>query len=108
MLNVSEDLSTLTTIPKTSIDKLSELTENYMLHEINENVNNFEILTEFNIGYGIISILIDDDNIKYKFTPRKSFEEKLIEVVKYNKDFFVEDIENKLEGKLLNAYKDLL
>lgn len=107
MNDLNKDMSTLTTIPKLTLDELSNKTENYMLHEVHSTLLNHEVLTEFNIGYGTLSIVTDADYIQYTFTPSKSFESKMIECVKYNKDYLIESLEKKLEDKIHIAYKDL-
>ena len=71
MYNVSEDLSTITTIPKNSIDKLFEKEEWCICQNIEEQLGNKDVLTEIHIGIGYLSILLEDNTIKYKFVPRR-------------------------------------
>ena len=108
MYNVAQDISTLTTIPKNSIDKIMSIMEGCICQNVEEQLSKGEPLTEVNIGIGVLSILLEDDTIKYKFTPTKGFNSKVKTTIKTKRNPIEISLEEGLVKRILHAYKDIL
>lgn len=102
------DLSKLTTIPKNSLAKLSNVAQKVIANDVYSTmIRSKDDVAEVNIGFGILYIGIKD-GIQYKFVPSPEFEDILKEVVNDRVDPLKIEIEETLVSRILNAYKDLL
>lgn len=108
MIDVVEDVSRLTLIPRTSLDSLVEKANYSICHSIEESLIKNESITEVNISIGKISIFVDNETIKYRFEPSRSLEDAIKETVISKKSPLVNKIEESLVDKITNVYKDLL
>lgn len=108
MVNVTQDVSTLTTIPDKSLNKLLSK----FIYVINDAVAeariNKQSVVDLNIGLGILSLEIGQDELKYKFVPSKNLEETLKATVLEERNLLEDALETSLVEKLTTAYKDLL
>lgn len=102
-----KDLSTLTSLPYSSLTKVCKVLEDIICHAIIECARDFNSSVDIDIGIGILNIHHVDDTIEYHFTPSQTLEDKVIEAVVENKDFLVTSIEESLTNKIINSYKDL-
>lgn len=100
------ELSTLSTLPKSIIKSLFDNECDIIGHKVFETIINNENLCEVDIGIGTL-ILDISDNICYKFIPSQDLEDTLISVVNTNDDCLTKKIENVLSEKIINTYKDL-
>ena len=77
----------------------------------NDILNNYKegtAITEEDLGIGTLSIKVDADTIKYKFTPSKSFEGALLKTVEDKKSPLVARLETIIGQRLSSEYKDLI
>jgi len=106
--NSIRDLSNVTSIPYSSLTKVSDVIENIICHSFIESLNNFEDKTVVELGFGKLHIsLINEDEVRYYFYPSASLEKKLIDAFTDKKDPLVESLEDSLTTKIMNSYKDL-
>lgn len=102
------DLSKLTTIPKNSLAKLSNVAQKVIANDVYSTmIKSRDDVSEVNLGFGVLYIGIKD-GIQYKFVPSPEFETSLKEVVNNKIDPLKIEIEETLVSRILNAYKDLL
>ena len=107
MKNIVNDLSTLTLIPESVLRELSHKSELCIAHNVLENFKEHQTLSEINIGIGTLCILIDGDNLKYKFIPNDRFNEVLINTINTQSSPLTAAVESKLADKIMNSYKTL-
>ena len=108
MYNVIEDLSRLTSVNQSTLEKMvqksiysiCDCVENTMM-SLEENV------TVLDIGIGTLSILVEGDEIQYKFIPSKKLESCLISTCIDGKSPLVDIIDKSIKAKINIAYKDL-
>lgn len=108
MYNSIDDLQQLTTIPKASLQKVFNLLDSCICHNILETIENGENLIEINIEIGRLIINIEGNSIKYKFIPSTQFEQHIKNTVIFKISPLVENIEKSLAKKITDTYKDLL
>ena len=103
-----DNLGSLTLIKSSILNKQVEISENCICDYILEAIENDEDIITINIGIGILSINISNDEISYKFVPNKKLEKKLLKTIETEESPLVEQIEKKLNQRILNTYKELL
>lgn len=108
MINVIQDISTLTTIPKATLNKLTDLLEASVCHAVQESCCEDEEITSINLGYGVLHIKHSKNELKYKFIPSNKFEKAIVETVKTKQSPLVAKVEETLTARVMNVYKELL
>lgn len=107
MINLTTDLSTLTSIPKASLDKLVEKSQWCICHSVEESILNRNNIVEINIGIGILYIKLEEENIKYKFIPSQSLEDCVRDTVLNKHNPLIAVTEQALITRIINTYKDI-
>jgi hypothetical protein len=107
MTDVVSDMSNLTKLPVSLLQQLSDKVEFIVLHSVYESVLSNENITEVDIGIGRLNILQDEGCVKYKFIPSKTFEQKIIKTVKDRESPLTTTVEDTLQKKILDVYKEL-
>lgn len=108
MYSLIEDLSTITTIPVASLQKLANKASFCICNCVEETSLKNKSLTEINIGIGTLIINVVDNNIQYKFVPNKKFEDSIRTTLIDKKNPLVEKAEDALVKKILQVYKNIL
>ena len=106
-MSLITDLSTITTIPVSTLEKLHDKQQLCILHKVSENEKKGEPITYVDIGYGTLYIKHENDELRYKFIPSKSFEKDLKEVILSGQSTLISKAEEALKDKITNTYKDL-
>lgn len=106
MENVIEDVSVLTTIPETSLNKIFDRLEDAIIHGICELED--QNVYEADIGIGILILTFKDDEVNFKFNPSDRFKDKIEHALEDKEDALIKAVEQKLIYKIVNTYKDLL
>lgn len=106
--DLMNDLSKLTTIPKNTLAKLSNIAQSIIASDVYTTmIKSKDDVAEINLGLGILYIGIKD-NIQYKFVPSGDLEVLLKDTINNRVDPLKVKIEETLVNRILNAYKDLL
>jgi len=108
MIEISDDISTLTTIPKTAIDDLFDTEALTISHCVYESACSGQECTKVDIGIGILSISIVDDEIKLKLDPGKKFSEFLLLAAGDGIDPLTIKIDESLKDRVNKIYKELM
>lgn len=108
MYDVIDDLKNLTTIDKSTLDRLMNLFNADICHCVCENMLNGETITQMNIGFGTLSIKLEDDEIYYKFIPSTQLEKQVITTIKTKSSPLIEKSEAALVNKIKDVYKELI
>ena len=103
-----EDLSTLSTIAVTNLNKLTSLSEDIISHAIYEARLKKEPIVEIDVGIGSLYILISDTEVKYKFIPSAKVQKTISYTIKNNKSKLIERTDETLGRRITNTYKDIL
>lgn len=102
-----DDISSLTTIQKISLDRLVIQANKCICHNVQEAIVDKSSGVCINIGIGNIFIYINNDEIKYRFEPSSKLESGIADTVLTGKSPIIEDIEQSLISKVNTVYKEL-
>lgn len=108
-------MSTLTSIPEKTFDKLCStviyaICQNILEDRLQEDdINDINKIYDFDIGIGILYIKYDSENdeIKFKFKPSNSFKDRINMTYRDNANLMRNLLSKNLGQKLLEVYKDL-
>lgn len=103
-----KDVSSLTNINDKIISKLADISKLCICDYINELDIIDEDVLNVDIGIGIISMLIVDDEIQYSFSPSTILEEALIKTIEDKESPLINKLEVNLEKKINSTYKDIV
>lgn len=107
-IKMSKDISKLTSIPLVSVEKFLTLEENCICYDVLDNLKSGETTSLIDLGFGMLSIIIINDEMHFKFVPSKSLEDKLKKALSSGKLDIISLLEDKINSKLLIAYKELI
>ena len=105
--NMLDDLATLTTIHRSSFDKLVDRSQCVICHDVEEAELCGENTVNINIGIGTLTIRVEEDTIKYRFTPSQSLNANIKNTIVTGKSPLTAQAETLLKDRICNAYKDL-
>jgi hypothetical protein len=108
MNKLSEELSTLTTIPTTALNKLADKATYCICEDVLEDKIKQNYITDIDISIGVITITRTEDSIKYKFTPSAKLNDAIVTTVTEGKSPLTKAVEDSLVDKITNVYKNLL
>ena len=108
MNSLIDELSTLTTIPVTSITNLADKSLWCICNCVEESKLGNNDLTEIDIGIGILSILVENNNIQYRFVPSKKLEAAVRDTIVNKKNPLTQAAESALTKRILEAYKSYI
>ena len=108
MTNIIDDISTLTTIPKTTIENLMDVEAVAISHCVYESLCNELCETDVDIGIGILHISYVGDEIKLKLDPSPKFTNLLVLCSMKDTDPLTLKIDTSLRAKIDRIYKDLM
>ena len=108
MINIKEDLATLTTIEKSVFSKIESKIEWCICDAIEKAILNGEDEVSVNLGFGVLLIKLSNNELKYRFKPSQKFEKAIVNTVINEQNDLVFNLENSLVSKLNNIYKSLL
>lgn len=102
--DVIRDVCKICTLSKTNVDRLIEIGIKDICHCVYDNPGEVVVL---DIGIGKLSIGVEGEEVKYKFTPFPRLENTIKKAIQDKEDPLVDMIEDKLTNRLLSTYKDL-
>lgn len=109
MTNINQDVSTLTTIPKKTLDKLNDKVLYAICETIAEDMLDNKSVSKFNF-FNLFTLYIkfdDPSGIKYRVVPNETLEKNVTDTVK-NKLNLLEDVLNEnLAKKFAEVYKNI-
>lgn len=108
MINILDDLSTLTTIPYVSLERLVDLSVACISHSVEDSLLDNETHTIVDIGVGKLGIKVEDNTILYKFIPSTKLEDSIKQTVLSGKSPLTLKVEETLKDKITKTYKDFI
>lgn len=107
MTNLLDDISTLTSISKTNLIAISNISEAVICHAFLESVKDRKEFAEIDVGVGKLCIKNTEDGIKYKFIPSEHLSSVVETTVRTKKSPLGLKIDEVLGRRIMNTYKDL-
>ena len=104
---VIEDLVTITTIPTASFEQISDKIQWIICHAIEESQLEGEDLTEIEFDFGTLAIKVENDSVKYRFTPSKHFSKMVTSTIINKASPLTLKVESILKDRICNTYKEL-
>lgn len=105
--NVIQDVSTLTTIQKLSIDRLCSQIIKCICYDVCEAKNSGIDELHLDIGIGNLVVKLCEDSVKFRFEPSFVMENSILDALKTGNNPVICDIEKSLLSKINSTYKDL-
>ena len=102
------DISTISTIPDKTLRKLSDKGIECICHSVLETINDDQYETSIDIGIGTLKIIKEAEELHYRFVPSNKLEQMLVSSITTNTDPLIAHIEESLNTRILNTYKDLI
>lgn len=105
---LTQDLSAITGIPKLTLDNLVEKADTCIAHSLYETFLKKEVLTEIDIGIGMLYIKLEGNQIKYKFIPSEKLEQFISFSLVNKESPLILDAEKALKTRVEKTYKELI
>jgi len=103
-IDVSDNLSSLTNVPKTVVSSLFEKESLCIAHGVSE-MEEGDVLTA-DIGIGMLYIGKTDEGIKYRFIPSKFLEDSVKKSFD-GIDLLSKKLEECISSRIMSTYKNL-
>lgn len=101
------DVSSISCIQYLSLQRLVDYSLKCISQNILEAKNSDNDVLSIDIGIGTIYIKFSNETLTYKFVASNQLEKQLINAIKYDKSYMIDDIEESLLNKINIAYKEL-
>lgn len=108
MINIVNDLSNLTTIPEKTLAKLCSKMIFCISDAIVEAKTQGLSTVDLDIGIGTLSILLSEEEVKYKYIPSTEFEDAVKSSILEERNLLEDKLEQSFAEKITNLYKDLI
>ena len=109
-INIIDDVSSICNLPNNVLIRLSYVVNCIIADSICDSLPDKDF--EFDIGIGKIYITIEENkagkSVRYRFIPSKELEDSINNVVKSRRSPLTKSVENSLQNKVFNTYKDLM
>lgn len=105
-INLTEDLSELTTIQLASLNRLIKQSMWIICDAVENAVQNKEDTIDIDIGLGLIKIKFDNEEVKYRFVPKPTLEEGVSKAIVEEQNPLQLALEQSLADKITNVYKE--
>ena len=108
MYSLQDDLKTLTNISSDVIDKLVNKILYIICDDVLDTHLNNNTVTDIDIGIGVLSICVDNNQIKYRFKPSTLVESSVKNTIVDLKSPVKERAAKTLSSKINEMYEELL
>lgn len=102
-----DDISSLTTVQRVSLDRLISQANKCICHDVQELILTKNNCACIDIGLGNLFIDISENEIKYRFEPSSKLENYILNTVLTGESPIMNDIEKSLISKINTVYKEL-
>ena len=103
-----KDVSTLTTIPITCLNQLSDRATYCICDCIEDTTLAGETVADIDLGIGNLQIQNIDNNVQYRFVPNSALEQGVKDTLINNKNPLVKLAENTFVRRIIDTYKDYI
>jgi hypothetical protein len=103
-----KDLNSLTTIPESSLSKLLDISNWDICNCVEETTLQKDNLAKIDLGLGTLMILMEEDNIRYKFIPSRELEVNIKNTYLKKENPLKNNLEKSLVKKITEIYKEFL
>ena len=107
VVDIVKDLSTITTIPVRTLDKLISQSDWCICNAIEETILSGNDTVCVDIGIGLIYMSINNNEVQYKFVPSSKLEKYVVDTVVNAKNPLTINLESTFINRILKTYKDM-
>lgn len=107
-MEMYEKLASIFGIRDSLIGHIFEKLDYVICNDVLNNYLEGNLVTEEDFGIGKLSIKVEGDTIKYKFTPSRNFEATLVKTIENKESPLVTRLETILGQRLSSEYKELI
>lgn len=107
-MELTNDLSQLTSIPQKVLKKLCELSIYCINEEVFESLNDGEPVVEVDIGIGDLLIQLSDNELKFKFIPSDMLKQEVINTIQQHENSMIVKLNYNLVDTITKTYKELI
>lgn len=105
---LKNDLSKVTNIPEPLLDKLITKIRAIICDDVLDASLEKSNLVEIDVGIGTLTISIEDNNLKYRFTPSELFNDNIVSTIVELKSPVKDGVSTTLASKIQGLYEELL
>lgn len=102
-----KDLSTLTCTKEYTFDYLKDLSISDICQCVLESKYDGNV-SEIDIGIGVLTISILDDELSFYFAPSDDLEKELLETLIKDNSKLRDKVESRISSKMIKLYKELV
>ena len=105
---LKNDLSKITNIPEPLLDKIITKIKAIICEDVLDACLEKSDVIEIDVGFGTLTISIEDNNLKYRFTPSQLFNEDIVSTIVDLKSPIKDRASTTLASKVQEMYEELL
>ena len=106
---LEENVSALTTLPEDLVKYIGKYMPYIHSHSIaTQIIEKGGDIFELELFEGTLMLMLENDNVKYKFIPNDDFSKVIVETILNKKSLLVDGLSDKIKRILEKAYKDVL
>lgn len=107
-IKLIDDIEKLTGIKNSTLQKISQCIEYALIdHLIEYKYNYTDDIISFDIGIGVLSLEIIDDEIHYGFKPSKKFEANIVKAINDGDNLLETKLIESINKHIYKTYKDM-
>lgn len=107
MDDIVNDISTLTTIPEKTLNKVFKKEIYCICNRVAEDYMEEKEMSVLDIGIGTLYIKLSPDGAKYHFEPNELLQKSINQTINSGKNVLVDTLTDALSKKFMEVYKDL-
>ena len=108
MIYILDDVEKLTGVKASVLAKIITCINYAIIDNIFEEIYSGKDCVEIDIGVGILSIFIADDEVHYSFRPTQELETGIIRAVNDKENALEEKLSSSINSHVYKTYKDML
>ena len=108
MTNLINDVAALTSINEKLLNKIVDVIVYSVNDSVAESIMNKETVTQIDTGIGTLSILVNDNELKFKFVPNAKLRESIISTIKNEENTLTNTLEINIADRFTKLYKEIV
>ena len=108
MIYILDDVEKLTNVKTSVLSKIMGCLNFAIVDNIIEEIYKGNDYVEIDIGIGVLSIVVSDDEVRYVFKPSSSLENGVIHAINDNENILEEKLSSGINNHVYKTYKDML
>lgn len=108
MTNLINDVSALTSINEKLLNKIVDVVVYSINDSVAESILSKENVTQIDTGIGTLSILVNDNELKFKFVPSAKLRESIISTIKNEENTLTNTLETNIADRFTKLYKEIV